>query len=899
MVLREKGQLIVNKEIESGGHRYKALWKQTRNPMGNYSLLLVGLVTLLLQAWSGEASTQCKGFDPKSYTFGVPSLVMGRVLGRVHFDCSGQKNVTFEINDPRFKIYNDGTVSVQKLMSPESHANLLVTARSEDEEWDATVTVLINRKKKISADNSGKVLIMRSQRSSGASLRRKKREWIIPTINFPENERGDYPKFVIQIKSSRQKEIALRYFIKGPGADEPPRGLFTIKSDDGSISVHSPLDREQKDSYKLTAIAKDLQGVIVEQPVDIKIKVIDQNDNRPEFTTSTFYGYIAEGATPGTSFMNVTATDKDQPDTANGIIRYSIVSQTPELPSSQMFTISSETGLISVQSSGLDRELVNKYTLIIRAADLEGAGMFTDANAIITVTDTNDNAPQFETKEVVVDVRENENDYDVTTLSITDKDEYNSLGWKANYSIVFGNERQQFAMETDLHNNGVLKLVKPLDYERSKLHRVIVEVKNQIPLTSTMPLSSATVIINVLDVNEAPIFDPETKRDTKPENLPIGSTVTSCSAKDPDNAQDQIVRYRMGSDPAKWFEIESDTGIIKLVNEMDRESPFVEDSKYTATILAYDNGSPSATGTGTLILQLEDVNDNPPIAIASTTLVCNHNPLPVNVTIMDKDIPPNTFPYVVQLTHGAESNWTIKHMENAEVVMLLLQKTVEPGRYEVPLKITDSGRPPLSQLTGLSIEVCDCHENGGCKERIAGAAFGISGILAILGAILALLLLVLLLLLFVKKRRNVKKEPLLPEEDVRDNIYYYDEEGGGEEDQDYDLSQLHRGLDARPEVVRNDVAPLLLAPQYRPRPANPDEIGNFIDENLKTADNDPTAPPYDSLLVFDYEGGGSEAESLSSVNSSTNSDLDQDYDHLNDWGPRFKKLAEMYGGGEE
>lgn len=50
--------------------------------------------------------------------------------------------------------------------------------------------------------------------------------------------------------------------------------------------------------------------------------------------------------------------------------------------------------------------------------------------------------------------------------------------------------------------------------------------------------------------------------------------------------------------------------------------------------------------------------------------------------------------------------------------------------------------------------------------------------------------------------------------------------------QDYDLRQLHRGLDARPEVLlRNDVAPTLLpAPQYRPRPANPDDIGTFIEE---------------------------------------------------------------------
>ncbi|PNJ61495.1 CDH3 isoform 8, partial [Pongo abelii] len=105
-------------------------------------------------------------------------------------------------------------------------------------------------------------------------------------------------------------------------------------------------------------------------------------------------------------------------------------------------------------------------------------------------------------------------------------------------------------------------------------------------------------------------------------------------------------------------------------------------------------------------------------------------------------------------------------------------------------------------------------------------------ILPVLGAVLALLFLLLVLLLLVRKKRKVKEPLLLPEDDTRDNVFYYGEEGGGEEDQDYDITQLHRGLEARPEVVlRNDVAPTFIpTPMYRPRPANPDEIGNFIIE---------------------------------------------------------------------
>ena len=79
-------------------------------------------------------------------------------------------------------------------------------------------------------------------------------------------------------------------------------------------------------------------------------------------------------------------------------------------------------------------------------------------------------------------------------------------------------------------------------------------------------------------------------------------------------------------------------------------------------------------------------------------------------------------------------------------------------------------------------------------------------------------------------------------------------------------------------------------------PGDNPNIGNFIDDRMKDADDDPNAPPYDSLHEYDYEGNNSEAGTLSSLQSSSSGD--QDFDYLNDFGPRFQKLADLYGGGD-
>lgn len=810
--------------------------------------------------------------------------------------------------DSRFKVATDGTITVKRhLKLHKLETSFLVHA------WDSSHRKLST---KVTLKSVGHHHHRHHHRdpvseskpelitfpSTHQGLRRQKRDWVIPPISCPENEKGEFPKNLVQIKSNRDKETKVFYSITGQGADKPPVGVFIIERETGWLKVTQPLDREAIAKYILFSHAVSSNGDAVEDPMEIVITVTDQNDNRPEFIQEVFKGSVAEGALPGTSVMQVSATDADDDvNTYNAAIAYTIVSQDPELPHKNMFTVNRDTGVISVVTSGLDRESYPTYTLVVQAADLQGEGLSTTAKAVITVTDINDNAPVFNPSTYQGQVPENEVNAHIATLKVTDDDAPHTPAWNAVYTII-NDPQQQFTVVTDPEtNDGILKTAKGLDFEAKQQYILHVRVENEEPFEGSLVPSTATVTVDVIDVNEAPIFVPVEKRIEVPEDFGVGLEITSYTAQEPDTFMEQKITYRIWRDTANWLEINPETGSIFTRAEMDREdTEHVKNSTYIALIIATDDGSPIATGTGTLLLVLSDINDNAPIPEPRNLEFCQRKPQPHVITILDPDLPPNTSPFTAELTHGASVNWTIEYNDAAQESLILQpRKELEIGEYKINLKLADNQNK--DQVTTLDVHVCDCEGtvNNCMKAGYVEAGLQVPAILGILGGILALLILILLLLLFLR-RRTVVKEPLLPpDDDTRDNVYYYDEEGGGEEDQDFDLSQLHRGLDARPEVTRNDVAPTLMSvPQYRPRPANPDEIGNFIDENLKAADSDPTAPPYDSLLVFDYEGSGSEAASLSSLNSSE-SDQDQDYDYLNEWGNRFKKLADMYGGGED
>lgn len=153
--------------------------------------------------------------------------------------------------------------------------------------------------------------------------------------------------------------------------------------------------------------------------------------------------------------------------------------------------------------------------------------------------------------------------------------------------------------------------------------------------------------------------------------------------------------------------------------------------------------------------------------------------------------------------------------------------------------------------------------------------------------------LAVMVVLYMGLRKHKKKDTLMSsKEDVRDNVIHYDDEGGGEEDtQAFDMGTLRnpKGIKetAQLQKIRSDDEPDLASACVSKEDS--EDIRTYIHHCLL----ENSTPPYDSLVTYAYEGEGSVAESLSSIESWV-LEPKEDYRNLCDWGPRFKTLAGIF-----
>ncbi|XP_029910110.1 cadherin-13 [Myripristis murdjan] len=657
-------------------------------------------------------------------------------------DCAGNEGLTFEVSDPSFHVDGDlNLVPRQDVLY--SGPILFVHGLSAHADDMAQVDV--------AGPPAQSSHALRDILGLGQTLPyRSKRSLIVPAMIVTENQRAPFPRIIGKshvISAEKQGNHIFR--LTGHGADKDPKGVFTIDVETGVVSVSRSLDREAIDSYQLEVSTTDLGGNLVEGPAILVVTVIDQNDNRPTFKESRYTGEVLEGSPTGTTVMTMTAFDADDPTTDNAVLRYNIVRQSPDKPSPNMFYIDPERGdIVTVISPTLlDRETLptTTYELEIVAKDMAGSevGLKGTATATITITDKNDHAPEFTHPLFEAYVDEGSTGV-VVNLTVDDRDDPATGAWRAIYSIINGDPTQSFEIHTNPDNNeGMLFVVKPLDYEATAFHTLLIKVENEdslVPDVGYGPSSTATVHVTVMDINEGPVFFPDPLMVTRMENIPVGSFVASLNATDPDILQSQSIRYAILRDPAGWLSVNPVRGTVNTSAALDRESPYVHDNKYTAVFIATDNGSPPATGTGTLIIHLEDYNDNAPYVFPAVARVCEDTN-DVNVAIVggrDRDIHPNAGPFKIELGKlpGLEKTWKVTRVNSTHSQIMLL-RSLKKANYQLPLLITDSGVPPLSNNTEVKVQVCVCKKN---KMQCSSAHSHRASLLVLLATLLLVLL---------------------------------------------------------------------------------------------------------------------------------------------------------------
>uniref|UniRef100_A0A671LN85 Cadherin domain-containing protein n=1 Tax=Sinocyclocheilus anshuiensis TaxID=1608454 RepID=A0A671LN85_9TELE len=315
---------------------------------------------------------------------------------------------------------------------------------------------------------------------------------------------------------------AVRYSLHGQGAGSE----FTIDEMNGRIFAQRRLNREVRSAWQFLVLATDENGAGLTGFADVLVEVQDINDNAPVFLCATdncFLGHVPENSPADTSIMEMRATDLDDPKAGkNAILTYRIVQNVRNEINLNLFSINPATGTIYTVLRSLDREVVDRYLVVVEAHD--GGGLSGTGTATIIVSDVNDHPPVFTQRVYMASMPENlDINSEVVVVAATDGDEgENSV---MTFSIIGGDEDRKFFTETDkVNRRGIVRLKKKIDFEKPHERTFNLTVK----VEDADFFSLAYCIIQVEDSNDhAPVFFPQFyEAGSMFEDVPIGTIVT-------------------------------------------------------------------------------------------------------------------------------------------------------------------------------------------------------------------------------------------------------------------------------------------------------------------------------------------------------------------------------------
>nr|KAF6488995.1 cadherin 10 [Molossus molossus] len=384
-----------------------------------------------------------------------------------------------------------------------------------------------------------RILGSRLSRSDGKILHRQKRGWMWNQFFLLEEYTGSDYQYVGKLHSDQDKgDGSLKYILSGDGAGT----LFIIDEKTGDIHATRRIDREEKAFYTLRAQAINRRTLRpVEPESEFVIKIHDINDNEPTFPEETYTASVPEMSVVGTSVVQVTATDADDPSYGNSArVIYSILQGQP------YFSVEPETGIIRTALQNMNRENREQYQVVIQAKDMGGqmGGLSGTTTVNITLTDVNDNPPRFPQSTIHLRVLESSPvGTAVGSVKATDADTGKNA--EVEYRIIDGDGTDMFDIVTEKDTQeGIITVKKPLDYESRRLYTLKVEAENthvDPRFYYLGPFKDTTIVkISIEDVDEPPVFSRSSYLFEVHEDIEVGTIIGTVMARDPDSTSSPV-----------------------------------------------------------------------------------------------------------------------------------------------------------------------------------------------------------------------------------------------------------------------------------------------------------------------------------------------------------------------
>lgn len=475
-----------------------------------------------------------------------------------------------------------------------------------------------------------------------------------------------------------------------------------------SISIENGLDRERTASYVLYLKAKDNGNPVRTGTLTIKINVIDENDNIPEFSESNVNVSIDETSRAGKLVKQLTAVDKDAGK--NGEVFYRLKSfQHKEINDS--FSIDNNGRLTLAKK--LEYEQGKVYTVIVEAVDKGSIPSSSQATVKVYVQDSGNNAP-------VISVNFLSNNREGDAVIISEKSEINTLvavikvrdtDTGENGKVDCSTYSTYFGLSKISQTNYRLIVQHKLDRESMVSHNVTVTCKD-----NGQPKLDDSVHFKIIlkDENDnPPRFSEYYYQDIQlQENLGAGYHFFTVNATDNDIGDNGKITYEMSPITDTRFIVDPHNGEIRTNQVFNREVA----SQVIFEVAAKDNGNPPLESKVSVVVDITDVNDNKPeftklifyFQIAEGVSV---GTAVDSVSAIDHDTGSNR-----EFVFSFDPNYNTSTLpftifSTGEIKTSSELDREQYSHYNFPIIAVDKGSPPLTSTATVRITVTDKNDN--------------------------------------------------------------------------------------------------------------------------------------------------------------------------------------------